>query len=422
MLCGEEKCNGCGCCSAICPQQCITMTTGEFGGRLPKIDKEKCTGCGLCEKSCPVLNQKNESVYFPKVYSTYHKDCNIVKKSASGGAFSILSDYVFSRGGIVVGAVWRDDFSVTFATAKNAKEREAMFGSKYVQSNLGAEMYHKIKSYLESGIPVLFCGLPCQCAGVFSYLGKNYDNFICVDIVCHGVAPSILLQKHINFLNQSQPDIIRIDHTSKKRGWSILIGRTICYHKKDDSYEYLDRTEDFYLNNFLNNLFFNESCYQCTFNSMPRKTDFTIGDFFGYGVVRKAKLPNSLGISMLMVNSPKGEKLLEVLKEYGVFEERQLEEALYFNHNLWKPSNRNKRTESFKKDYLSKDWSYLENKYQNENIHQKSQIKIRYLIKKLLGGVNTCRLILLYYRFSGVIRKVDGILAEMRQNEKETQL
>lgn len=37
------------------------------------------------------------------------------------------------------------------------------------------------------GRNVLFSGTSCQVAGLRKYLGKDYDNLFCLDIVCHGV-------------------------------------------------------------------------------------------------------------------------------------------------------------------------------------------------------------------------------------------
>jgi len=51
----EERCIGCGLCSAACGDsgyQAIKMSEK----RRPLIDEEKCDGCGLCTQICPVLN------------------------------------------------------------------------------------------------------------------------------------------------------------------------------------------------------------------------------------------------------------------------------------------------------------------------------------------------------------------------------
>ena len=65
------------------------------------------------------------------------------------------------------------------------KEKQ-MRESKYIQSKLG-NTFKNVKLDLDTGKRVLFSGTSCQVAGLKRYLGKEYNNLFCVDIVCHGV-------------------------------------------------------------------------------------------------------------------------------------------------------------------------------------------------------------------------------------------
>ena len=57
---GEERCNACKLCEAICPAQAITIEAGprrNDGTRRTTrydIDMVKCIYCGLCQEACPV--------------------------------------------------------------------------------------------------------------------------------------------------------------------------------------------------------------------------------------------------------------------------------------------------------------------------------------------------------------------------------
>lgn len=53
-----------------------------------------------------------------------------------------------------------------------------------IHTNRGEE---SVKADLDAQNSVLFSGTSCQVAGLKKYLGKEYDNLFCVDIVCHGV-------------------------------------------------------------------------------------------------------------------------------------------------------------------------------------------------------------------------------------------
>lgn len=44
----EERCNGCGVCSIICPLKIISLESGKA-----VIDEELCDGLGGCVRKCP---------------------------------------------------------------------------------------------------------------------------------------------------------------------------------------------------------------------------------------------------------------------------------------------------------------------------------------------------------------------------------
>ena len=122
----------------------------------------------------------------PKVYAVKHKDEAIRAASRSGGIFTALSDWALLNGGVVYGCVLTDDFNAVHIRADNAEERNRMRGSKYIQSKLG-DTFKNVKMDLDRGKDVLFSGTSCQVAGLKRYLGREYVNLFCVDIVCHGV-------------------------------------------------------------------------------------------------------------------------------------------------------------------------------------------------------------------------------------------
>ena len=131
----------------------------------------------------------------PKVYAVKHKDEMIRAASRSGGIFTALSDQVLSNGGVVYGCVLTEEFDAVHIRTDNAEDRNRMRGSKYIQSKLG-DTFKSVKTDLDAKKSVLFSGTSCQVAGLKKYIGKEYDNLFCVDIVCHGV-PSKKYGRHI---------------------------------------------------------------------------------------------------------------------------------------------------------------------------------------------------------------------------------
>ena len=129
----------------------------------------------------------------PKVYAVKHRNEAVIAASRSRGIFTALSDQVLSSGGIVYGCVLTENFEAVHIRADNAEERNRMRGSKYIQSKPG-DTFKNVKTDLNAQRNVLFSGTSCQVAGLKKYLGKEYDNLFCVDIVCHGV-PSYKIWK-----------------------------------------------------------------------------------------------------------------------------------------------------------------------------------------------------------------------------------
>ena len=134
----------------------------------------------------------------PKVYAVKHKDEEIRAASRSGGIFTALSDLVLDDGGTVYGCVLTDDFHAVHVRTDSRDGRNQMRGSKYIQSKMG-DTYKKVQEDLNAKREVLFSGTSCQVAGLKYFLGKDYDNLICIDIVCHGV-PSLMSIPLVNWL------------------------------------------------------------------------------------------------------------------------------------------------------------------------------------------------------------------------------
>lgn len=156
----------------------------------------------------------------PKVYAVKHIDENIRAASRSGGIFTALSDLILSDGGIVYGCVLTESFTAVHIRAENASDRNRMRGSKYIQSKLG-DTFSNVKKDLDTGKKVLFSGTSCQTAGLRRFLGREYDNLFCVDIVCHGVPSPAVWERYLNWQEQkSHGKTIKVDFRNKKDfGW-----------------------------------------------------------------------------------------------------------------------------------------------------------------------------------------------------------
>ena len=208
-------CNGCHTCYSLCPKQAIKMVADNEGFLNPQINNVLCINCGLCEKRCPVLNQiiKDDEKTFS--YAVINNNEEIRLRSSSGGVFTTLAENVIKQNGIVFGAKFDSNFNVIHGYTDSIEGLSDFRGSKYVQSTIG-DSFKDCKNFLEDGHQVLFTGTPCQIGGLKSFLGKNYDNLLLVDIICHGVPSPLLWTEYKKYLEKKiNSRIIKTDFRSK---------------------------------------------------------------------------------------------------------------------------------------------------------------------------------------------------------------
>jgi coenzyme F420-reducing hydrogenase beta subunit len=89
---------------------------------------------------------------------------------------------------------------------------------------------------------------------------------------------------------------------------------------------------------FWNALSFRESCYTCQYARPERISDITIGDFWGLDIENKNGFEIDKGISCLLINTERGQKLFEEVSDRFVYVPRTLTEAVNGNANLQHPS------------------------------------------------------------------------------------
>ena len=215
----RADCTGCSACKNICLKSCITMERDDEGFLYPKINHDACINCGRCESVCPSLNFKaTMPTALPDVFAAVYPNEKVRRHSSSGGAFTALSELILNDGGIIFGAGFDEKWRVVHTAAENLDELENLRGSKYVQSEIG-DVYKRVKVELKKDRPVLFSGTPCQCAGLKSFLGKDYDNLLTVDVICHGTPSPMLWEKYLEHHAQSH-DIAHVNFRSKRFGWA----------------------------------------------------------------------------------------------------------------------------------------------------------------------------------------------------------
>lgn len=261
----------------------------------------------------------------PAVYAVKHKNEEIRMASRSGGIFTALSDLVLAEGGVVYGCVLEDNRRAVHVRAETPEQRDRMRGSKYIQSEMGS-IFPNVKTDLAAGKKVLFSGTSCQVDGLRSYLGKEYEGLVCVDIVCHGVPSPLVWQKYLQWQEQRHhARCIDADFRNKKDfGWAAH-KESLWMKGEGGTISQLD--SDVFTTMFYGHAILRPACYKCPYKSTLHPGDITIADYWG---IEKAApgFSDNRGVSLVLVGSRQGYELLLRALEQVDFLETRLEDSM----------------------------------------------------------------------------------------------
>lgn len=349
-------CCGCTACEAICPKDAILMKEDGFGFKYPEVNLDRCIDCHLCEKVCQFHPDYDISQNFhaPLAFGVRHKNINEVESSRSGAAFIALSDVILRKGGIVYGVGFHDGFVVGHIRATDTETRDKMKGSKYVQSNLEG-VFRNIKEELKRGEIVLFSGTPCQVAGLKSYIGaKLSKNLFLIDIVCHGVPSPKIWQDYLDWLTQKwNTSIEMVNFRDKRFGWRV--------HKES----YLTKKGLRFCNSFTRafykGLIIRDSCGECPYANTHRPSDLTLADFWGWEKNAPDWNKDDMGLSLVLINTPKGKSLFDEAMADMDAREFELENCL--QNQLRRPIRLNPEHKIFQDLYVKKGFKYTMRKF-----------------------------------------------------------
>lgn len=385
-------CCGCASCVQVCPKQCISFSEDKQGFRYPNVNKSICIDCGNCERVCPMLSQRE--VVFPKfVYAAKNKVEEIRRVSSSGGIFTLLAEKIISEGGVVFGARFDEHWEVIHDYTETIEGLAAFRGSKYMQSRIGNN-YQNVKSFLLKGRRVLFSGTPCQIAGLKSYLGKDYDNLVCVDFVCHGVPSPKVWRRYLKeicckndrknvlqmFISQKDFLIKNVNFRDKSTGWkkysfSVSFSETLAERNHNVFSQSVVYSENAFMKAFLENIILRPSCYGCRFKDGKSGSDIGLGDFWGIDKF-KPEIDDDLGVGLIMINSIKGYALYSSIVSDCI--EMTYEEAKKYNPSIYLSSSMHPMRSYF---FWRLDKSFNLHRLINRCVQYESNIMYRILRK-----------------------------------------
>lgn len=307
----------------------------------------------------------------------YTKQDDIRRKSSSGGLFYELSQVILEDGGVVFGACYDKEMHQVVHKSTEETSIENMLKSKYAESKLG-DTYKKIETYLKDGKKVLFCGTPCQAAGLYNLKEKKWSRYknqlFILDFLCEGVPSYKIFQEYIkDSENKSEKEIETIEFRSKSYGWNV---HCMKIQYKDGTSRIIPSFSDSYMHTFIMDLTMNRrSCYACPFRE-KKYSDVTIGDFWKVSNVDKSCVDNK-GVSAIFVNSEAGNILIEKARKNLYIKELEDRDILQMEQHLDTSLYLDKRN-NFYTEFLSNGYNSAIRKYstyfQNRGIVDKLKL------------------------------------------------
>ena len=215
------------------------------------------------------------------------------------------------------------------------------------------------------------------------YLGKEYDNLFCVDIVCHGVPSKKVWDAYLCWQEKkNHSKIASVDFRNKKDfGWHDHVE---TFHFENGKFT----SSRVFKELFYGHTILRPSCYECPYKSVMHPGDITIADYWG---IEKAapEFDDNKGVSLVLVNNEAGERDFEKVKEMLIWKPTKLEDSLQppLKAPFPKPENR----DQFWSDFENKSFEYVAKKYGGigfKNDAKSFLRKIKKKIKKLVvkGG------------------------------------
>ena len=338
----DKWCCGCTSCANACPVSAISMQRNGEGFMTPVVDQEECIECGKCDRSCPHLNTSEDMSDFTmesfrdKSSYLYFSNKEERKNSASGGFVYEAMRRVVDSGGYACGCVWDENLKAKHIVSDQLHDLFRMQSSKYVQSDQ-TDCFKKISGLLKEGKNVVFCGTPCQTAGLKHFLDKtSQEHLISICLICHGVASPLVWERwklivekkykgklvNVNMRDKSYKGYVtsysKYTFESAPRTQGEKTGHASHECGNLESTYLAERSTrnvgmptflaDPYIFLFTDDLFLRNSCYHCQYKADQNGSDIIVGDFY-----ESTPEAGNMGCSCLIAMTEKGERFISSL-------------------------------------------------------------------------------------------------------------
>ena len=299
-----------------------------------------------------------------KVYAGYNVNQDVRLSSSSGAVFSLLAEKVLSQNGTVYGVKMSEGcYSAEFSRVTDMDELIWLRGSKYLQA-IGGNTYKQVKDDLLAGKLVLFSGTGCQVNGLKSFLGKDYDNLLCVDVICHGTPSPALWKRYAEYQEKkNRGKLMEINFRCKDDSWTDFGMKEVLTKipQGEAKQLYISKDKDPYMQMFLRDYCLRPSCYDCV-SKKVKMADLTIADFWGINDVAP-EMNDGNGTSLILIRTDKGRKEFETISSKLKLKEVAYEDGVRSNPAEYKSCRRPPQRDTFFEDMDVMKFEELEKKY-----------------------------------------------------------
>lgn len=390
FLKSPADCTGCTACKSVCPKNCIKMEKDDEGFLYP-VASDECVNCGKCEKVCHIANERTfrEDDTKQKAYAFVSKDNSVWLSSSSGGAFTEVCKVLGNSSTVVFGAAF-EGLKVIHKYVIGVENVGAFRKSKYIESDL-RNTYVDTKRFLDEGKQVIWSGTPCQISGLRSFLGKDYKNLFCIDLVCHGVGSPDVFDVCIKDVEKRLSDTVcEYTFRAKKPKSKFVYDYTSRYKLESGRQFYVKK--DVYNQMFLSQLILRKSCAEnCRYRHEKRMGDITIADLKKKNIVLPQCYQDFRNFSTIVVNSEKGKRLVEQLSKDNIIFECSIDSVKKYNPLFYTGAKGNENRDAFFEKYTSQDKVKVIQQYTKPakpdgficEIQERLPYKLRLVVRKL---------------------------------------
>ena len=139
---------------------------------------------------------------------------------------------------------------------------------------------------------------------------------------------------------------------------------------------------------FYQHIMLRNSCGKCHFCNTTRPSDITIADFWGWEKTDPDINKDDKGVSLVLVNTPKGREIFEAVKDKLDTIPAELENCL--QPNLQHPSVIHPKRMNFEREYIKYGFKYVMYKYGDVGWrykYRKFKQRVKNKIKRILKSI-----------------------------------